>query len=53
MGGAGGRGLSGQPDKSSLWMDFFSLDSVILIVVTGNNCFSFSFLRSIFWRHTS
>ena len=24
------------PDKSSLWMDMFSLDSVILIVVTCN-----------------
>ena len=52
MGGVGG-GLSGKPDKSSLWMDLFSLDSVILIVVTGNNCFPFSFSRSIFWRHIS
>ena len=53
MGGVGGGGLSGKPDKSSLWMDLFSLDSVILIVVTGNNCFPFSFSRSIFWRHIS
>ena len=34
------------PDKSSLWMDMFSLDSVILIVVTCN-CLPFSYSRSI------
>ena len=33
-----------EPDKSSLWMDLFSLDSVILIVVTCNYyCLPFSF----------
>ena len=31
-----------EPDKSSLWMDLFSLDSVILIVVTCKNCLPFS-----------
>ena len=39
-----------EPDKSSLWIDLFSLDSVILIVVTCN-CLLFSYLRSIFRRH--
>ena len=31
-----------EPDKSSLWMDLFSLDSVILIMVTCN-CLPFSY----------
>ena len=39
-------------DKSSQWMDWFSLDSVILIIVTGN-CLPFSYSRSIFRRHIS
>ena len=34
-----------KPDKSSLWMDWFSLDSVILIVVTSN-CLPFSWPRN-------
>ena len=51
-GGGGGGGAKGtavppgsvEPDKSSLWMDLFSLDSVILIVVTCNYyCLPFSF----------
>ena len=39
-------------DTSSLWMDWFSLDSVILIIVTCN-CLPFSYSRSIFRRHIS
>ena len=35
-----------------LWMDLFSLDSVILIMVTCN-CLPFSCWRSIFRRHIS
>ena len=34
------------PDKSSLWMDMFSFNSVILIVVTCN-CLPFSYSWSI------
>ena len=41
-----------EPDTSSLWMDLFSLDSVILIMVTCN-CLPFSYSRSIFRRHIS
>ena len=57
VGGLGGRraaALPGpiEPDKSSLWMDLFSLDSVILIIVTCN-CLPFSYWRSIFRRHLS
>ena len=57
--GGGGGGARGQlpspvePDKSSLWMDLFSLDSVILVIVTCNNCLPFSYSRSIFRRHIS
>ena len=46
-GGGGGRGAAAPPlgsvetDKSSVWMDLFSLVSVILIVVTCN-CLPFS-----------
>ena len=36
-----------KPDKWSLWMDLFSLDSVILTVMTCN-CLPFSYSRSIF-----
>ena len=39
-------------DTSSLWMDLFSLDSVILIIVTYN-CLPFSYSRSIFRRQIS
>ena len=39
-------------DTLSLWMDLFSLDSVILIIVTCN-CFPFSYSRSMFRRHIS
>ena len=47
VGGLGGRraaALPGpiDPDKLSLWMDLFSLDSVILIIVTCN-CLPFSY----------
>ena len=55
--GGGGGGLGGkgaavppgpvEPDKSSLWMDLFSLDSVIFVKVTCN-CLPFSYWRSIF-----
>ena len=38
--------------SSCLWMDWFSLDSVILIIVTCN-CLPFSYSRSIFRRHIS
>ena len=58
----GGRGRRGattplppgpvELDTSSLWMDWFSLDSVILIIVTCN-CLPFSYSRSIFRRHIS
>ena len=41
-----------EPNTSSLWMDLFSLDSVILIMVTCN-CLPFSYSRSIFRRHIS
>ena len=41
-----------RPDTSSLWMELFSLDSVILIIVTCN-CLPFSGSRSIFRRHVS
>ena len=54
--GWGGGGVGGgedscppgpfEPEKSSLWMYLFCLDSVILIVVTCNNCLPFSS-----WRH--
>ena len=48
-GGQGGSCRPGpvEPDKSSLWMDLFSLDSVILIIVTCN-CLPFSYSRSNF-----
>ena len=36
-----------EPDTLSLWMDLFSLDSVILIIVTCN-CLPFSYSRPIF-----
>ena len=54
-GGQGGSCPPGpvEPDKSSLWMDLFSLDSVILVIVTCNNCLPFSYSRSIFRRHIS
>ena len=47
-GGVGGSCPPGpfEPEKSSLWMYLFCLDSVILIVVTCNNCLPFSN-----WRH--
>ena len=57
-GGGGGQGGSCLPsgpveqDTSSVWMDLFSLDSVILIIVTCN-CLPFSYSRSIFRRHVS
>ena len=56
--GRGGKGAAAppgpvEPDKSSLWMDLFSLDSVILVIVTCNNCLPFSYSRSIFRRHIS
>ena len=38
-----------EPETSSLWMDLFALDSVILIIVTCN-CLPFSYSRSIFRR---
>ena len=41
-----------EPDTLSLWMGLFSLDSVILIIVTCN-CFPFSYSRSMFRRHIS
>ena len=41
-----------EPNTSSLLMDLFSLDSVILIMVTCN-CLPFSYSRSIFRRHIS
>ena len=51
-GGGGRRGGSCppgpfEPDKSSLWTDLYSLDSVILVIVTCN-CLPFSDLRSNF-----
>ena len=55
-GGGGGAGGAGppppppgpvEPDKSSLWSDLFSSDSVILIIVTCNHM-TFSYPRSIF-----
>ena len=39
----GGRG---EWDKSSLWMDLFSLDSILVIVTC--NCLSFSYSRWFF-----
>ena len=39
-----------EPDTLSLWMDLFSLDLVILVIVTCN-CLLFSYSRSIFRRH--
>ena len=45
VGGARGAAAPLAPvelDTSSLWMDLFSLDSVILIIVTCN-CFPFSY----------
>ena len=39
-----------EPDTLSLWMDLFSLDSVILIIVTCN-CLPFSYSRPIFRTH--
>ena len=46
-GGGGARGAAAplapvELDTSSLWMDLFSLDSVIFIIVTCN-CFPFSY----------
>ena len=41
-----------EPDTLSLWMELFSLDSVILIIATCN-CLPFSGSRSIFRRHIS
>ena len=41
-----------EPDTSSLWMELFSLDSVIFIIVTCN-CLPFPYSRSIFQRHVS
>ena len=46
-GGGGARGAAAplgpvELDTSSLWMDLFSLDSVILIIVTCN-CLPFSY----------
>ena len=41
-GGGGGKGSSCCWDTLSLWMDLFSLDSVILIIVTCN-CLTFSY----------
>ena len=41
-----------KPDKLSLWMDLFSLDSVILTVMTCD-CLPFSYSRSIFRRQSS
>ena len=51
-GGGGGKGAAAlhgpvEPDKSSLLIDLFSLDSVILIIVTCN-CLPFHYSRSIF-----
>ena len=56
-GGGGGKGESCppgpvEPDKSSLWMDLFSLDSFILVIVTCN-CLPLSNSRSIFRRRIS
>ena len=58
--GTGGGGVKGAaappppgpvvPDTSSLWMDLFSLD--VLIIATCN-CLPFSYARSIFRRHIS
>ena len=31
------------PDTSSLWMEMFSLDLDILIIVSCNNCLPFSY----------
>ena len=39
------------PDTSSLWMEMFSLDLDILIIVSCNNCLPFSSLRLIFQGH--
>ena len=41
-----------EPHTSSLWMDLFSLHSVILIIVTCS-CLPFSYSRPIFRRHMS
>ena len=37
-----------EPDKSSLWMNLFPLDSVILIVLTCN-CLPFSYFHSSYF----
>ena len=56
-GGGGGGGAAApigpvMPDTSSLWMEMFSLDLDILIIVSCNyNCLPFSYLRSSFQRH--
>ena len=42
VGGGGRRGW----DRSSLWMDLFSLDSILVIVTC--NCLPFSYLRWFF-----
>ena len=58
-GGGGARGAAAllgpvELDTSSLWMDFFSLDSVILIKLTGNIVVChFPYATSIFQRHIS
>ena len=51
-GGQGGKLPPGpvEADKSCLWMDLFSLDSVILVIVKCN-CLPFSCSRSLFRRH--
>ena len=45
--GGGGKGAAPpgpvELDKSSLWMDLFSLDSVFLVIVTCNNCYVCNF----------
>ena len=57
--GRGGGGKEGscppgpvEPDTLSLWMDLFSLDSLIFIVITCN-CLIFSNARSYFRRQIS
>ena len=45
-GGGGGGGGGERWDKSSLWMDLFSLDSILVIVTC--NCLPFSYSRWFF-----
>ena len=55
FGGGGGKGAAAPPgpvlpDKISIWLDLFSLVTVIFVIVTCNKCLPFSYLRLIFRR---